>query len=208
LYKLYRKDPEKQFELEDIEDLIEQQILRGTMLVSNVQNLSAIEKFEQSLFSIKVNEVLKKAINFVRKSFPNKKINIKTESIQNEYFVIANELLKNAFENLLFNAVKHNNNEIIKIDTKLSKDEKDEKNIIKIEFIDNGVGIPDSMKSEIFHREYRDYLKYKLPSGIGLGLLLTKKVIESFNGEIKVQDSIEGDYSQGSNFIIILPEEK
>jgi len=64
------------------------------------------------------------------------------------------------------------------------------------------------MKGEIFYREYRDYLKYKLPSGIGLGLLFTKKVIESFNGEIKVEDRIEGDYSQGSNFIIMIPEEK
>ncbi|TFG23088.1 MAG: PAS domain-containing sensor histidine kinase [Promethearchaeota archaeon] len=208
LYNLYRKDPEKQFELEEIENLIVQQILRGTMLVSNVQNLSAIENYEPSLFSIEVNEVLKKAINFVRKSFPNKKINIKTESIQNEYFVIANELLQNAFENLLFNAVKHNNNEIIKIDINLSKDVKDDKKIIKIEFIDNGVGISDSMKGEIFQREYKEYLNYKLPSGIGLGLLFTKKVIESFNGEIKVEDRIEGDYTQGSNFIILLPEEK
>lgn len=208
LYNLYRKDPNKQTELEELENLIVEQILRGTMLVSNVQNLSAIENYEISLFSIKVNEVLKKAINFVRKSFPNKKINIKTESIQNEYFVIANELLQNAFENLVFNAVKHNKNEIIKIDIKLSKDVKDDKKIIKIEFIDNGIGISDSMKGEIFQREYKEYLNYKLPSGIGLGLLFTKKVIESFNGEIKVEDRIEGDYSQGSNFIILLPEEK
>ncbi len=208
LYNLYRKDPNKQTEIEEIENLIVEQILRGTMLVSNVQNLSTIENYDMSLFSIEVNEVLKKAISFVRQSFPNKKLNIKTESIQNEYFVMANELLQNAFENLLFNAVKHNINEIIKIDIKLSKDEKDDKKIIKIEFIDNGIGIHDSMKDEIFHREYRDYLKYKLPSGIGLGLLFTKKMIESFNGEIKVEDRIEEDYSQGSNFIIMIPEEK
>jgi len=208
LCKVYREDPEKLLELEEIENLVIEQILRATMLVSNVQHLSELENYELSFFSIEVKEVLKKAINFVRKSFPSKKIDIGTEFIQNEYKVIANELLQNAIENLLFNAVKHNKNEHIEIKVKLSKEESIDQSLLKLEIIDNGVGIPDLMKAKIFHREYKKYQKYSHPSGIGLGLLFTKKVIESFNGVIKVEDRIEGDSTQGSNFIIIIPEEK
>jgi signal transduction histidine kinase len=43
---------------------------------------------------------------------------------------------------------------------------------------------------------------------MGLGLSLVKKILESYNGDIKVEDRVSGDYKQGSNFIIRLQEAK
>ena len=42
--------------------------------------------------------------------------------------------------------------------------------------------------------------------GMGLGLSLVDKILQIFNGKIWVEDKVKGDYTQGSNFIIILPE--
>ena len=42
--------------------------------------------------------------------------------------------------------------------------------------------------------------------GMGLGLLLVKKVLSSYNGEIWVEDKVQGKPSQGSNFVILIPE--
>ena len=42
--------------------------------------------------------------------------------------------------------------------------------------------------------------------GMGLGLLLVKKVLENYNGEIWVEDKVKGDSSKGSNFIMLIPE--
>jgi len=42
--------------------------------------------------------------------------------------------------------------------------------------------------------------------GMGLSLLLVKKILDSFNAEIWVEDRIIGDPSKGSNFIILIPE--
>ena len=73
---------------------------------------------------------------------------------------------------------------------------------IKVEFVDNGLGIPDEQKEYIFQR---DYDNLKGGKGLGFGLSVVKKVIEGYNGKLLVEDKIKGDYSKGTNFIIILP---
>ncbi|MBN1215272.1 MAG: ATP-binding protein [Candidatus Lokiarchaeota archaeon] len=72
----------------------------------------------------------------------------------------------------------------------------------RLEFIDNGIGIEDNRKKSIFHRIKRQ--KEDL-SGMGLGLLLVKKIIDLYNGKIWVENRIKDDFSQGSKFIIDLP---
>jgi signal transduction histidine kinase len=41
---------------------------------------------------------------------------------------------------------------------------------------------------------------------LGIGLTLVKKIIGSYGGEIWIEDRIKGDYTQGSNFIVLIPE--
>lgn len=118
-------------------------------------------------------------------------------------FVKANDLLIDVFENILINAVKYNERPIVEILIKFSKIKKEGSKFLKMEFIDNGNGISDDQKEIIFERAYR---ADKSTSGMGLGLSLVKKIISLYNGEIWVEDKVQGDYSKGSNFIIIIPE--
>ena len=68
--------------------------------------------------------------------------------------------------------------------------------------MDNGFGISDARKEFIFQRRHDNLNEGK---GLGFGLSVVKKVIEGYNGKLLVEDRIKGDYSKGSNFIIILP---
>jgi signal transduction histidine kinase len=43
---------------------------------------------------------------------------------------------------------------------------------------------------------------------MGLGLSLVKKIVESYNGDIWVEDRVKGDHEQGSNFVVLLQEAK
>ncbi|MHA1131095.1 MAG: ATP-binding protein, partial [Candidatus Helarchaeota archaeon] len=51
----------------------------------------------------------------------------------------------------------------------------------------------------------RGFTKDKSVHGMRFGLSLVKKLLELHNGEVWVEDRIEGDYTQGSNFIILVP---
>ncbi len=69
-------------------------------------------------------------------------------------------------------------------------------NIIKFEVEDNGSGISDEIKGKIFS----SFFSTKGSKGTGLGLLVTKKLIEEHGGSIDVISSL----GKGSNFIITL----
>lgn len=42
--------------------------------------------------------------------------------------------------------------------------------------------------------------------GMGFGLSIVKKILKSYNGKIWVENKVEGDYAQGSNFVLLIPE--
>ena len=41
---------------------------------------------------------------------------------------------------------------------------------------------------------------------MGIGLSLVKTIIDSYEGKIWVEDKVKGDYTKGSNFILLIPE--
>ena len=71
-----------------------------------------------------------------------------------------------------------------------------------MEFSDNGIGISNDRKITLFEKKHVKDISTK---GLGIGLTLVKKIVERYNGEIWVEDRIEGDYKQGSNFIVLIP---
>jgi len=203
LLSTFKNVLEKSDEVNELTNIIEEQIVRGSKLVWNIRKLSQIEETEDILESVETFQVLKEAINFIQKSYHNKEIDIQIDSQIKQGFVQANELLLDLFENILFNAVKHNENPKIEISVKISKVDKDRKKYLKFEFLDNGIGVPDALKEQLF----KDISSIKRKTkGMGLGLLLVSKILSIYNGQIWVEDKIKGDPSKGSNFIILLPE--
>ncbi|MFX1449859.1 MAG: sensor histidine kinase [Promethearchaeota archaeon] len=178
---------------------------RAANLINSVQKLFKLEETEQNLRSIELCEVLTDSINLIKESYLKKTIKIKFEPLNEKIYVMANEFLHDIFDNLLNNAIKFDKNPIIEILIKISRETIDGIKYIKIEFIDKGIGIPDQDKEKIFQRYYRTD---KEISGMGLGLSVVEKIIDSYKGKIWVQNRIPGDYSKGSNFIILIPEAK
>ncbi len=101
------------------------------------------------------------------------------------------------FYNLISNAIKYSNEGgEIKIKAFL-KD-----NSLSIEFIDNGIGVPDKQQEAIFNRFTRGTnVTNKGIPGTGLGLMLSKKIVELHGGKIL----LESKENIGSKFTIILP---
>ena len=199
----YLNDPSKLDELKDMHQIIEEQINRGDKLIKNVQKLTTLEDTKFPLRRENLRQILNNSIEFLNNSFPNRDITINIEIGKGKFLVKANELLLDAFENILFNAVNHNKKPQTEIDIKVSKKQIEEKKLIKLEFKDNAKGISDKRKQIIFQR---GKAKNNKERGLGLGLSLVKAIIDSYEGKIWVEDRIIGDYRKGSNFVVLIPE--
>ncbi len=202
IYNMQLKNPETSNYIIDINEIIENQIKRGAKLISNVRKLSQLEETEIVLKPVLVYNFVLRSIKTLLDTHKNQIINSQVISPHNNLSVLANDDLEEVFDNILINAVRHNENPIIEIIIKISRSTLDKINYIKIEFIDNGIGIEDSRKESIF---LRGTTKDTYKGGLGLGLSLVSKIIESYKGRIWVEDRIEGDYSQGSNFVMLIP---
>ena len=203
LLPFYSETQDNKDEFYNLIDIVKNQINRGSDLVSNIRQLSEIEEVDFSIESIEMCVVLKQALENLKKTYESKNINVQFDISDKHYFVKGNKLLLNVFENILVNSIKYNNNLNIEIIVRISRIFENNIHLVKIEFIDNGIGIPNNMKDKVFQRAF---MKDRTVSGMGLGLSLIKKIIEKYNGHIWVEDRIKEDYAKGSNFIIIIPE--
>ena len=100
--------------------------------------------------------------------------------------------LAEAFSNIIKNAVEHTDDDgIIKVTVLQGK------LITRILISDNGKGMTEETRKNIFKRFYKGN-KSVDPNSIGIGLSLSKSIIEAQNGEIKVFSEL----NKGTTFII------
>ena len=126
----------------------------------------------------------------LKSKLSDKTIELKIELPKEKCQIIGGPLLKDAISNIVENSIQHSKATTIKISCKHQK----QKIICIIE--DDGKGIPDEKKEEIFNKGYTTDKE----RGTGLGLYLAKTLIEIYNGEIKVENSELG----GTKFTIKL----
>ncbi|QSG13362.1 Signal transduction histidine kinase, contains PAS domain [Halapricum desulfuricans] len=95
--------------------------------------------------------------------------------------VAANELLSSVFRNLINNAVKHNDVDepVVSITVRETDDR------VQVRVADNGPGVPETIKDDIFD----DELKGLESSGTGMGLYLVSTLVDLYGGEVWVEDN-------------------
>jgi signal transduction histidine kinase/ActR/RegA family two-component response regulator len=121
-----------------------------------------------------------------------------------EYFNVDPVRLKQILINLINNAIKYTKEGGIKINVELIEENN---NSVKLKFsiIDTGIGIPENNKEKIKNAfQINEIQTHFSEGGIGLGLAISKKLIELFKGEIGF-DSI---YGKGSSFWFYISLEK
>ena len=143
------------------------------------------------------NELIKEAIKQLYIAIEEKNARIDFMPEETNTTILADKSsLYVAILNIISNAIKYSVNPFIIIETKVAND----KYYISVK--DNGIGIDDQYKKNLFKKFYR------IPSGdvhdtkgLGLGLYFVKKVIDEHKGSIHIK-SIKGI---GTEFIIELP---
>ena len=177
-------------------------------LISNIQKLCLLNKEELELINIDVFHTLAEACEEVRQNYPKRCIKINQSMSESEVLVKSYQLLRDVFFNIIDNAIKFDPHDGVIIDIKYSITEDGE--YWKLEFLDNGPGIPDNLKSRIFNGFEINIGNGNCNGssrGSGLGLVVVKEIIHRCGGEVWVEDRVKtGDELQfGCNFVIILP---
>lgn len=103
--------------------------------------------------------------------------------------------LEQVFINLLTNAIKYGSQKNIHITVRKLDEE-----VALLEVKDLGIGIPEEVQPQIFNRFVRA-VPSKNISGFGLGLYISKQIVESHGGSIR----FESKPGQGTTFIVELP---
>ena len=146
---------------------------------------------------VKLDLLISTALNEIRVEAEQKGIKVELTPITPQPNVMADEdRIKQVFINIIGNAVKYTKEGSVTITQKLEGD------TIRTFINDTGIGMSPEERERLFEKFYRiknDDTK-NVP-GTGLGLWITKQIVEKMKGKIFV-DSIEG---KGSQFTITFP---
>ncbi len=143
-------------------------------------------------YPVSVDQTLEQEVNSVQAAYPESAITYERQTTQS--FVCADEMLGSVFRNILKNALQHNDTDTPTVD--VSVDETTEHVTVKI--IDNGPGVPDSCKEEIFGKGEKGLDSV----GSGIGLYLVHRLVSSYDGQVWVEDNTP----RGARFCIELPK--
>lgn len=100
------------------------------------------------------------------------------------------------FSNLIDNAIKYSNEGSTVTVTAEVKE-----SAVEVSVADNGIGMPSNVVANLFHKFYRSHRSRETVAGTGIGLYISKAIVESHGGTMQVR-SVEGE---GSTFSFTLP---
>ncbi|WP_248895369.1 PAS domain-containing protein [Haloplanus halobius] len=152
-------------------------------LTEAVGDLAAIlGTVDPELEPIRLDTVLEKEIARMRSDFDyrSQSISVHADDLP-EVRVLATPILSSVFGNLLDNAVFHNDKAAIEIDVDIAVDAES----VVVRIADNGPGVPDVHKREVFGRGEKGLES----PGSGLGLYLVDNLVRTYGGTVWIEDN-------------------
>ena len=168
-------------------------------LLENLLQWSRIKtgRFNYNPEEIKIENIIHKMVDLYTANASNKNINLHTELPQNLMVYADINMMETILRNLISNAIKFTN-----IGGKINISAFIESEFAVINVQDNGIGMPDSVKSKLFKIDQNISTHgTQNEEGSGLGLLLCKEFIEINKGKLIV----ESEVGKGSIFSFYLP---
>ena len=147
-----------------------------------------MESLIESVFRLYENKLKSKKITFERHFGKCPHI----QAVQGEIKQVVSNLISNAADAVAYNGT---------ITVSLECIEQPDGTIVQLKIEDNGPGIPKEIEDRIFE----PFFTTKQDVGTGLGLWVTKEIIERHNGSIHAGARLDG--SPGAAFTIVLPAE-
>jgi signal transduction histidine kinase len=172
-----------------ISDLLDANKIDLGMLKITKSDINLTDIIREVVYDIERKPYYSTKNNSRIKTKPNIKLNLPSHPIivHGDKFRITQVLF-----NLLDNAIKFTNSGVIIVSIKL-----DVKNLVRVSVKDNGKGIDSRIRSNLFEK-----FTTMSDTGIGLGLFISKKIIDSHGGTISGKNNKD---ARGATFSFTLP---
>ena len=169
-------------------------------MINDLLDLSKIEAGKMELYPelFDVSSVIENAVGIIAPLAARKKIDVNLDLKRKNFEITADKRkFQQILYNLLSNAIKFTEEEGA-VTVKFL----DRKDRVEVSVRDNGVGIPAEYHKKIFEKfqQAENPVSKKIGS-TGLGLTITKELIEMHGGDIRV----ESEAGKGAEFIFTLP---
>lgn len=172
-------------------------LVNDLLVLAEVENPNEIdlnfEKFD-------IVEIVENVLKMFENKIESKKLDLIFKKDEDLSKINADRnKIEQLFVNLVSNAIKYTNTG--KIDIILYQ----KQNYIIFEINDTGIGIPEKDLNRIFERFYMvDKSRSRMIGSTGLGLAIVKHIVNSHNGEIKINSIL----NEGTRIIVKLPLDK
>ena len=172
-------------------DTIQNRVEHLDNLFKGILNYSRLGKLKST--PLNLGEILEKIIE------PYKKLDDVSITIKGKTPRITGDetQIVQLFENLISNAVQHNDKELKQVEISFHKTATSHEIYVE----DNGIGIDPKYHQKIFD-VFQRINETAAGNGIGLGLSLAKKIVEKHGGTIDVHS----DGNLGTKFVVRLPK--
>ncbi|MDR0387530.1 MAG: PAS domain S-box protein, partial [Treponema sp.] len=174
-------------------------------VINDILDMSKIEaeKFELSITEFDFSAMLNSVIDVLSFRLEEKKLtlDVSLDPAIHPVIISDEQRLAQVITNLLSNAVKFTpEGGSITVSSKLlSEDDSD--CVIEIKVSDTGIGISPEQEIKLFHSfEQADNSISRKYGGTGLGLVISKRIVELMNGRIRVESKL----GKGSSFIFTI----
>jgi heavy metal sensor kinase len=189
-------------EYRDIIGSMLEEVNRLTSLVDNLLTISRADagSLQLELVDVPVMQLVREAAALFEVLVEEKALNLIVTGDESATVEGDRLFLRQALVNLLHNAVKYS-----PLGGTISVRVQSSINEVAVDIEDNGPGIPLEDRQKIFDRFYRvDRARWRESGGAGLGLSITKWVVEAHGGKI----GLESEWTEGCLFRVNLPLSK
>ena len=176
-------------------------------LINDVLDMSKIESAEVSLNRepISLADQVGQVESIIRPQAEERgqRFTVRVHEISHEYLIGDEVRLRQVFINLLSNAIKYTpNGGVIDLDLTELRSDEEGRAVIGITVTDNGCGMKPEFVARIFDPFTRaEGSVTNKEQGTGLGMAITKSIVELSGGTIDV----ESEYGRGSSFKVAIP---
>lgn len=180
---------------------VHRQSKRLAALINDLLDISRIEsgRIQMEQAPISILDIVTQRLEEIRPQADEKSIQLDLTAPESIPDILGDEArMGQVFTNLMGNAIKFtpNNGEVsVKVEA--------DGTLLHVEVIDTGPGIPPDERQKVFDKFYQlSDISTRQQGGSGLGLSISKSIVEAHGGKLWIDD---GNQGKGSNFQFVLP---